>query len=145
MMKRKNRKAFSIVEVMAALIIIGLLSAIVATNFLGQTDKARQKQTVANLRVLHMSVSQFKMDTGRFPSADEGLIVLVEEPADAEGWNPGGYLQTSELPLDGWGNEFFYQEYPEDGKPFTIISFGADGEPGGEGYDEDLYSTRVYR
>ncbi|ARN57830.1 type II secretion system major pseudopilin GspG [Sedimentisphaera salicampi] len=141
MKKRKMNKGFSLVEVMAALIIIGLLTAIVAQNFLAQTDKARVKQTKANLKMLHNAVSQFKLDTGRYPSADEGLSVLVEEPADVQGWNPSGYLQTTDLPTDAWGNEFFYQEYPESGKPFVIISFGADGEAGGEGYDADLYST----
>ncbi|AQQ09383.1 PilD-dependent protein PddA [Sedimentisphaera cyanobacteriorum] len=141
MKKRKMNKGFSLVEVMAALIIIGLLTAIVAQNFLAQTDKARVKQTKANLKMLHNAVSQFKLDTGRYPSADEGLSVLVEEPADVQGWNPGGYLQTTDLPTDAWGNDFFYQEYPESGKPFVIISFGADGEAGGEGYDADLYST----
>lgn len=138
---RRMNKGFSLVEVMAALIIIGLLTAIVAQNFLGQTDKARVKQSKANLKMLHNAVSQFKLDTGRYPTADEGLIALVEEPADIKNWNPGGYLQTTDLPYDAWGNDFFYQEYPESGKPFVIISFGADGEAGGEGYDADLYST----
>jgi general secretion pathway protein G len=139
--RRKMNKGFSLVEVMAALIIIGLLTAIVATNFLGQTDKARVMQTKANLKMLHNAVSQFKLDTGRYPTADEGLNDLIEEPADVTGWNPEGYLNTSNLPTDAWGNDFFYQEYPESGKPFVIISFGADGEAEGEGYNADLYST----
>lgn len=146
-MKNKNlknantAKGFSLVEVMAVIIIIGIMSSIVAVNFLGKTDEARVKQTKANLRQLHNQIAQFKMDTGRYPTAEEGLLVLVEDPGDVEGYNPGGYLQTTDLPTDAWKHEFYYQPYPESGKPFVIISFGADGEEGGEGYNTDLYST----
>ena len=129
------------VELMAVLIIIGILATMVVTNFMGQTDKARVIATKANLKKLHGAVIQFKMDTGQYPTEEEGLDVLIEPPADLEGYEPGGYLQTTEVPLDAWKNEFVYQQYPESGKPFVIISYGADGEPGGEGYDTDLYST----
>jgi general secretion pathway protein G len=97
--------------------------------------------TKANLKKLHSSVIQFKMDTGQYPTEEEGLDSLIEPPTDLEGYEPGGYLETTEVPLDAWSNEFAYQRYPESGKPFVIISYGADGEPGGEGYDADLYST----
>ena len=140
--QRKNRrKGFTMVELMAVLIIIGILATMVVTNFMGQTDKARVIATKANLKKLHGAVIQFKMDTGQYPTEEEGLDVLIEPPADLEGYEPGGYLQTTEVPLDAWKNEFVYQQYPESGKPFVIISYGADGEPGGEGYDTDLYST----
>jgi general secretion pathway protein G len=81
------------------------------------------------------------MDTGRFPTEELGLIELVEQPTDVANWDPGGYLQTTEIPKDAWGNEFYYQRYTETGKPFVIISWGADGEEGGEDYDTDLRST----
>jgi general secretion pathway protein G len=84
------------------------------------------------------------MDTGRFPSEDGGLMELVEQPGDVENWEPGGYLETTEIPKDGWGNEFIYERFPESGKPFVIKSLGADGEEGGEDYDADLYSTDAY-
>ena len=72
----------------------------------------------------------------------EEVIELVEQPTDVTGWNPGGYLETTEIPEDAWGQEFYYEMYPETGKAFVIISFGADGEEGGEGeYDADLHST----
>lgn len=139
--KTNNKKAFTIIEMMAVLLIIGLLSGMVAVRYLGKTDEARVKQTKANLKLLHNAIAMFKMDTGRYPEAEEGLNVLIEQPADVEGYNPGGYLETTEIPKDAWGNEFYYQEYPESGKPYVIISFGADGEEDGEGYDADLYST----
>jgi general secretion pathway protein G len=139
--KRCVRKAFTMVELVAVLIIIGLLAAVVVRNFVGQTDRARVITTKASLRLLHTAVNQFKMDTGRFPTDEEGLMVLIEQPSDVENWQPGGYLETTEIPKDGWKHDFIYEQFPESGKPFVIKSLGADGEEGGEDYDADLYST----
>ncbi len=108
---------------------------------MGRIDKARVVSTKANLKMLHNAVIQFKLDTGRFPTEDEGLKALIEQPTDVTGWNTGGYLETTALPKDAWGNDFIYQLMPESGKPFVIISYGADGEEGGEGYNADLRST----
>jgi general secretion pathway protein G len=140
--KNKMRKGFTMVELMAVLIILGLLATVLVKNFMGQTDKARVITTKANLKILHTAVMQFKMDTGQFPTEEEGLMALIEPPTEVEGLvDPGGYLETTEVPKDGWGNDFYYQLYPDSGRPFVIISWGADGEEGGEGYDTDLYST----
>ena len=84
------------------------------------------------------------MDTGRYPTEEEGLIALLEEPTDVFGWQPGGYLDSTEIPKDAWGHDFIFQLDPESGKAFVIISYGADGEPEGEDYDTDLYSTDAY-
>jgi general secretion pathway protein G len=142
--RRQLRKAFTMVELMAILVIIGLLAAVVATNVLGKIDKAKVTATKASLKVLHSAVVQFKLDTGQYPTEEDGLFTLVEPPADIENYEPGGYLETTDVPLDGWGNEFDYILYPESGKPFVVISYGADGEEGGEGYDADLYSTDAF-
>ena len=138
---RAVRYGFTMVELMAVLIILGLLFALVAKNYVGQTDRARVITTKANLKLLHSAINQFKMDTSRFPTEDEGLRVLVEQPADVQNWPPGGYLDSTDIPTDGWGHEFIYQLAPGNDKPFVIISLGADGQEGGEGYDADLYST----
>ena len=139
---RKNiRSAFTMVELMAVLIILGLLATVVVRNFIGQTDKARVTTTKANLKVMHNAVLQFKMDTGRYPTEEEGLYALIEEPVDVTGWQPGGYLNSTDIPKDAWGHEFIFQLDPESGKPFVIISYGADDEPEGEDYNFDLYST----
>ena len=139
--KTKNRTAFTMVELMAVLIILGLLATVAVRNFMGQTDKAKVTTTKANLKILHDSVLQFKMETGRYPTEEDGLNELIEEPTDVTGWQTGGYLGSTEIPKDAWGNEFIYQLDPESGKAFVIISYGADGEPEGEDYDTDLYST----
>jgi len=141
-MRNKTRAGFTLVEVMAVLLILGFLAAVALKNFIGQTDKARVTTTKANLKVLHEAVLMFKMDTGRYPTEEEGLTgALIEQPTDVEGWQPGGYLEFTEIPRDAWKNEFIFQLDPESGKPFVIISYGSDGEEGGEGYNADLYST----
>ncbi len=141
MKKNRNRKAFTIAEIMVVIIIIGLLATMVTTSVFKNLDKAKVTTTKANLRKLHTAVVQFKMETGRFPTEEDGLMALIEQPSDVENYDPSGYLQSTDLPTDAWNNEFVYQRYPESGKAFVIISYGADGEPGGEEYDTDLNST----
>lgn len=139
--RTKKRSAFTMVELMAVLIILGLLMTVVTTKVVGRIDEARKTTTKANIVLLRDAITQLRADTGQYPEEDPGLYALVEQPPDAEGWMPGGYLQTNDIPLDGWKKEFIYVRDPEPGQPFWIISYGADGEEGGEGYDEDLYST----
>jgi len=139
--KRYVRYGFTMVELMAMLIIIGLLATLVVTKVTSKIDQARVTTTKANLKILSSAVNQFRMDTGRFPAEDMGLLDLIEQPTDVINWEPGGYVETTELPLDGWGNEFVYEPYPESGKEFAIRSFGPDGE---EGTEDDLLSTDAY-
>jgi len=140
MKKRKEavRKGFTMVELMAVLIILGLLATLVGTRVLKQIEKAKFATTKANLRTLHTAVMQFKMDTGDFPTEEEGLEILVESMGDIEGYDPEGYLEQTEIPKDGWKNEFIYEPFPEDGGSFAIRSCGPDGE---EGTEDDLLST----
>jgi general secretion pathway protein G len=115
--------------------------AIAAKNFMGQTEKARVTTTKAALMNLHEAVNMFHIDTGRLPAEEEGLMTLIEQPTDVDTWPPGGYLEGSKLPQDAWKHDFVFMRNPEGGKPFVIISYGADGQEGGEGYDADIYST----
>jgi len=139
--KRRVKYGFTMVELMAMLIIIGLLATLVVTKVASKIDQARVTTTKANLKALHAAVNQFKMDTGRFPAEDEGLLALIEQPSDVEIWEPGGYLETTDLPLDGWNREFIYVRYAEGGKEFAIMSMGPDGE---EGTEDDLLSTDAF-
>jgi len=139
--KRRVRYGFTMVELMAMLIIIGLLATLVVTKVASKIDQARIVTTKANLKALHAAVNQFKMDTGRFPAEDEGLIALIEQPSDVTIWEQGGYLETTSINLDGWNNDFIYELYPESGKQFQIRSMGPDGE---EGTEDDLLSTDAF-
>lgn len=139
--KTKQYKGFTLVEILAVLVILALLMGIAAKNFIGMTDKARVTTTKATLKELHAAVNMFKLDTGRYPTEEEGLLALIEQPSDVVGWT--GYLETTDIPRDAWKHDLVYMLNPESGKPFVIISYGADGKEGGEGYDTDLYSTDV--
>jgi len=140
---RRVRAGFTMVELMAVLIILGLLFAMVVGNYVGHTDKARFIITQASLKTLHTLVNQFKMDTGRYPTEEEGLGALLEQPTDVTNWPAGGYLDTTEIPKDGWDRDFIYELNPASGKPFVVKSLGADGQDGGEGYNADLLSTDI--
>ena len=139
--KRNMKKGFTLVEVMAVLLIIGLLAGVAVKNFMGQIGSAKIIQTKASLKNLHEAVQMFWMDTGRYPSDDMRLIELVEQPVDADGWRTGGYLDSVQLPKDAWKRDFDYRLDPGNGKPFVVISYGADGEEEGEGDNADLWST----
>jgi len=139
--KRYVRYGFTMVELMAMLIIIGLLATLVVTKVTSKIDQARVTTTKANLKILSSAVNQFRMDTGRFPTEDMGLMDLIEQPTDVINWETGGYLETTELPLDGWGMDYKYESIPESGKEFAIRSFGPDRE---EGTEDDLLSTDAY-
>ena len=140
MQKRRLRKGFTMVELMAILIIIGLLATLVVTKVASKIDQARVTTTKANLKILHDAVNHFKMDTGRYPTEEEGLKALIEQPSDVTNWEPGGYLETTEIPKDAWGNDFIYELNPESGKPFVIKSLGPEGKEG----EGNLYSTDAF-
>jgi general secretion pathway protein G len=140
--KRHVRSGFTLLELMAVIVIIGLLAAVVGQNVMGKIEKAKVISTIASLDILHEAVGQFKFDTGHYPSEEDGLEALVIMPSDVTSWEPGGYLKTTTVPTDSWGNEFDYIVEPtESGKPYVVVSYGADGEEGGEDYDADLWST----
>ena len=139
--RKKRCSGFTILEIMAVVIIIGILASMVAINVFSKVDDAKVKATKASLRILDDSVTQFKLDTGRFPTEEEGLKALVEKPTDVTSYPEGGYLKTRTVPKDAWQHEFVYRLNPEKGGPFEVKSLGADGEEGGEGVNADLSSA----
>lgn len=139
--RKKKYSGFTILEIMAVVIIIGILASMVAINVFSKVDDAKVKTTKASLRILDDAVTQFKLDTGRFPTEEEGLKSLVEKPSDVTSYPEGGYLKTRTVPKDAWSNEFVYHLNPESGAPFEVMSYGADKEAGGEGVNADLRST----
>ena len=141
---KKQRNGFTIIEIMAVLIILGMLATVVAVNVVGHVKEGRVRTTKLNLKKLHQAVQAFEMQTTRYPSEDVGLEELIEQPSDVDNWPAGGFLETTEIPKDAWGNDFVYELDPPSGKPFVIISYGADGEEGGEGDDADFYSTDAF-
>ena len=129
--------------VIVAIVVISIVLSApsIIPSILSSGSETKKLTTKANLKMLHYAIAQFKMDTGRYPTKEEGLTVLIKAPTDVTGYQSGGYIDSTELPKDCWGNDFVYVMYSEGYRPYAIVSYGADGKEGGEEYDADLYST----
>jgi general secretion pathway protein G len=137
---RRNEKGFTFIEIMVVIILIGLLATLVAPKIFKGMGKAKHDIARSKMAIIESAISQFHMDCGRIPYDTEGLEALVVAPEDvAEKWN-GPYLKKSEM-LDPWGNPYIYVEQGEQNVgSFDIVSLGADGQPGGEGENADIYN-----
>lgn len=125
------------IELLVVMIIIGLLAALVGPRFIRQEEKAKIKAAKAQIELLGTALDTFRLDVGRYPSTEEGLESLRTKPGGLERWD-GPYLKK-DVPLDPWGKAYAYRSPGEHG-PFDIVSYGADGAPGGEGDNRDIAS-----
>jgi general secretion pathway protein G len=133
---------------MVVIIILGLLAAIVMPRIVGETDKARYGAALAQMRILEDALKRYKLDSGVFPSTDQGLEALVRMPSSGvlpRGWPVGGYLDKQEIPRDPWGNVYIYISPGQHSPDYDLKSLGADGVEGGEGYNGDIESWRLSR
>ena len=138
----RRRAGFTLIEIMAVVLIMGLLASIVGVAVIGQIDSARVNTTRTQIKQIESALAFYQMDNGRLPSTEQGLSALVTKPTigpEPRNYRPGGYLQGKEVPLDGWQNSFQYQA-PGTNNPesFDIWSLGADGTPGGTDADADI-------
>lgn len=133
------KAGFTLIEIMAVVLIIGLLSTLVGVAIFPQIDKSRVNAARAQLKMLDAALETFRMDSARFPTTDQGLDALIIEPPDVRNYQAGGYLRERRLPDDPWGNAYLY-ESPGQNNPhaYDIWSWGADGQAGGSGVDADI-------
>ncbi|MEO4201166.1 type II secretion system major pseudopilin GspG [Acinetobacter pittii] len=137
--RMKRASGFTLIEVMVVIVILGVLAALIVPNVMGRSEKAKIDTTQIALKGVAGALDQYKLDNGHFPTMQEGgLDALVNQPATAKNWMPGGYVKGG-YPKDSWKNDIQYVIPGADGRAFDLYSFGADGKEGGEGNDADIY------
>jgi len=138
-MRQRHERGFTLIEIMAVVLIIGLLSTLVGLAIFPQIDKARVNTARTQLSMLDSALEAYRMDNASFPTSEQGLTALISPPAEARNAQPGGYLRERRVPDDPWGHPFQY-EFPgsHNQHGYDLWSFGADGSPGGEGTDADI-------
>jgi general secretion pathway protein G len=138
--RRRGQAGVTLIEMLVVVVIIGLFVALVAPNMFRSADKARvtaAKNQIANLMT---ALGTYKLDTGLFPTTEQGLEALRVKPADATLWS-GPYTEK-DIPKDPWGHDFVYRFPGEHGDGPDITCLGADGQPGGEGFAADIVSWK---
>jgi general secretion pathway protein G len=130
---------FTLLEMLVVLVIIGLLVSLVGPRLFTKVDYAKVQTAQAQIKLLRGAVETMRMDINIYPSAEQGLRLLTDQPTDPAlraRWR-GPYLEGA-VPLDPWGNPYQYSPPEATGQPFRLYSFGGDGKPGGTGTDADI-------
>ena len=138
--KRSGQAGGTLIEMLVVMVIIGLFAALVGPRLLQKSDTARVTAARAQINSFMTALGAYKLDTGTFPTTEQGLQALRVAPAGITQWQ-GAYL-PQEIPVDPWARPYVYK-YPGDhGDEPDVISYGADGQPGGDGTNADIVSWK---
>jgi general secretion pathway protein G len=140
--KIKREKGFTLIEILVVVIIIGMLAALVGPKLFGKVGTAKLSAAKAQIELFGTALDTFRLDVGRYPTAEEGLKALREKPSGVEGWQ-GPYL-PKEIPIDPWGTPYVYKSPGEHGD-YDLISYGLDKVEGGEGENQDIVNWKDIR
>ena len=132
---RKVDGGFTLFELLVVMVIIGLLAGYVAPKYMAQVGKSEVKAAKAQIDALEKSLDQYRLDTGHYPSQQQGLAALMSKPSDESKWD-GPYLKK-DVPMDPWGKPYVFRIPGEHGE-FDLSSLGKDGQPGGTGEAADI-------
>jgi general secretion pathway protein G len=135
----KTKPGFSLIELMAVIVILGILTTIVAVNVAPFLQRANVEKVRADISQLEKAVELYKFNELKYPTTDQGIDALVSPPSDLKRpylYPKDGYI--AKAPLDPWGNPYLYLHPSVHGKNFDIFSYGADGVEGGVGEDADI-------
>jgi len=133
-------RGFTLIEIMVGIIILGSLAMYVAPKLMGRPEEAKQVRAKMDIAALETALKLYKLDSGVYPGTEQGLLALVQKPEAGvipKKWRQGGYLEKGKVPKDPWGNDYVYLSPGLKGD-FDIISYGADGVPGGENENKDI-------
>jgi len=139
-----GNEGFTLLEILVVVMIITILASIVTVNVLKKPGEARVSTTKMQLKQLKTAIQLYRTEQGIVPSQRQGLEALVSQPTIEpipKNYPADGYLDSRNLPLDPWKNPYIYLTPGRRGETFEIISYGADGEPGGEDEAADLSSS----
>jgi general secretion pathway protein G len=137
--RRDPQAGVTLIEMMVVLVIIAVVAAMVVPNVIGRPDEARVTVTQTDLRSIAGALELYRLDNRVYPSSAQGLSALIERPTIAPApvsWASGGYLAV--MPQDPWGTDYVYKS-PGDNGTFDLMSLGADGQPGGDGVNADIW------
>ena len=135
----KVQRGFTLLEMIVVLVIIGLLAGLVGPSLFRQADRAKVQTAETQIKMIRGALHAYRLDMGRFPMANEGLEALMRAPSDAKQaqfWK-GPYLD-GEVPTDPWNRSYLYTLQSSAAEGFSLYSFGADGELGGDGFNTDI-------
>ncbi|HLY52951.1 MAG TPA: type II secretion system major pseudopilin GspG [Steroidobacteraceae bacterium] len=133
-----NALGFTLIEIMVVLFIIGLLAAAIVPSVLSRIDAAKVAKAKQDVQSLETALTMYYMDNSKYPTNEQGLTALVQQPTDPsiKNWKPGGYIER--ISKDPWGNDYQYVFPGTHGKAYDLFSLGADGQPGGDGINADI-------
>ena len=135
-----NDGGFTLIELMVVIVILGVLAGLIIPRVMGRPEEARRIKARIQMESMETSLQLYKLDNGVYPSTEQGLQALVEAPTAGQlprKWRKGGYLEKGKVPKDPWDNDYVYLSPGLHGD-FDLMSYSADGEPGGEDENEDI-------
>ena len=133
-------RGFTLIEIMIVIVILGILVWQIAPRIMGKPEEAKRLKAQMDIATLETALKLYKLDNGVYPSTEQGLQALVEPPAVGvlpKKWREGGYLEKGRVPHDPWDGEYIYLSPGLHGD-FDLMSYAADGQPGGEGNNQDI-------
>ena len=132
-------RGITLIELLVVMVIIALFATLVGQRLFRNVERARQTTAKAQIQEFESALDAFRLDVGRYPTTQEGLQALVVRPPNVENWD-SPYLRK-EVPLDPWGHSYVYKSPGQHGD-FDLLSYGADGQEGGEGDGVDVVSWK---